>query len=179
MLPLVRDEVVTKNQWLTDTQFVDIVALSQVTPGPIGINSATYVGYTATGSILGATLATFAVSLPSFILVILISMAFARFQKNRWVNAAFWGIRPASVGLIASAALILTLRAQGLWLWITSGQIQEIVRVENFPDGISWIFFVIALIVSFKKWIHPILMIVIAGLLGWVIYYALPTYISL
>ena len=67
MLSLVQDEVVVKHGWITEQQFTDIVALSQVTPGPIGINSATYIGYTATGSILGAIVATLAVSLPSFI----------------------------------------------------------------------------------------------------------------
>lgn len=103
MLSLVQDEVVVKQGWITEQQFTDIVALSQVTPGPIGINSATYIGYTATGSILGAIVATLAVSLPSFILVMLISIAFSRFRQNRWVEAAFVGIRPASVGLIASA----------------------------------------------------------------------------
>ena len=114
MLSLVQDEVVVKHGWITEQQFTDIVALSQVTPGPIGINSATYIGYTATGSILGAVVATLAVSLPSFTLVMLISMAFSRFRQNRWVEAAFVGIRPASVGLIASAALLLSIHAEGV-----------------------------------------------------------------
>lgn len=170
MLSLVQDEVVTKHHWVTPQQFTDIVALSQVTPGPIGINSATYIGYTATNSILGAIIATLAVSLPSFILVMLISMAFARFRSNRWVDAAFIGIRPASLGLIASAALLLTFNASGLWNWILKGNNSELVVRENFPDLKSLFIFALTLILATKRWVHPILLIVMAGALGWILY---------
>ena len=173
MLSLVQDEVVIKHGWITEQQFTDIVALSQVTPGPIGINSATYIGYTATGSILGAIVATLAVSLPSFILVMLISMAFSRFRQNRWVEAAFVGIRPASVGLIASAALLLSIHAEGVWQWISHGNAETIVVHENFPDLRSILLFSITFIAAIKRWVHPILLIVLAGAAGWVLYYAL------
>lgn len=173
MLSLVQDEVVVKHGWVTEQQFTDIVALSQVTPGPIGINSATYIGYTATGSILGAIVATLAVSLPSFILVMLISMAFSRFRQNRWVEAAFVGIRPASVGLIASAALLLSIHAEGVWQWISHGNAETIVVQENFPDLRSILLFSITFIAAIKRWVHPILLIVLAGAAGWVLYYAL------
>nr|WP_314782609.1 chromate transporter [uncultured Porphyromonas sp.] len=173
MLSLVQDEVVVKQGWVTEQQFTDIVALSQVTPGPIGINSATYIGYTATGSILGAIVATLAVSLPSFILVMLISMAFSRFRQNRWVEAAFVGIRPASVGLIASAALLLSIHAEGVWQWISHGNAETIVVHENFPDLRSILLFSITFIAAIKRWVHPILLIVLAGAAGWVLYYAL------
>ena len=173
MLSLVQDEVVVKQGWVTEQQFTDIVALSQVTPGPIGINSATYIGYTATGSILGAIVATLAVSLPSFILVMLISMAFSRFRQNRWVEAAFVGIRPASVRLIASAALLLSIHAEGVWQWISHGNAETIVVHENFPDLRSILLFSITFIAAIKRWVHPILLIVLAGAAGWVLYYAL------
>ncbi len=173
MLSLVQDEVVVKQGWVTEQQFTDIVALSQVTPGPIGINSATYIGYTATGSILGAIVATLAVSLPSFILVMLISMAFSRFRQNRWVEAAFVGIRPASVGLIASAALLLSIHAEGVWQWISHGNAETIVVQENFPDLRSILLFSITFMAAIKRWVHPILLIVLAGAAGWVLYYAL------
>ena len=173
MLSLVQDEVVVKQGWVTEQQFTDIVALSQVTPGPIGINSATYIGYTATGSILGAIVATLAVSLPSFILVMLISMAFSRFRQNRWVEAAFVGIRPASVGLIASAALLLSIHAEGVWQWISHGNAETIVVHENFPDLRSILLFSITFIAAIKRWVHSILLIVLAGAAGWVLYYAL------
>ena len=93
MLSLIQDEVVGKYGWVTSQEFTDIVAISQMTPGPIGINSATYIGYTAVLnagyspeiSILGSVLATTAVCLPSFILVLIISYFFARFRNNKYV----------------------------------------------------------------------------------------------
>ncbi|WP_314939480.1 chromate transporter [Porphyromonas endodontalis] len=173
MLSLVQDEVVVKQGWITEQQFTDIVALSQVTPGPIGINSATYIGYTATGSILGAVVATLAVSLPSFILVMLISIAFSRFRQNRWVEAAFVGIRPASVGLIASAALLLSIHAEGVWQWINHGNREAIVVRDNFPDLRSLLLFAVTFVVALRRWVHPILLILLAGGAGWLLYYAL------
>ena len=173
MLSLVQDEVVVKQGWITEQQFTDIVALSQVTPGPIGINSATYIGYTATGSILGAIVATLAVSLPSFILVMLISMAFSRFRQNRWVEAAFAGIRPASVGLIASAALLLSIHAEGVWQWINHGNGEAIVVRDNFPDLRSLLLFAVTFVAALRRWVHPILLILLAGGAGWLLYYAL------
>lgn len=173
MLSLVQDEVVVKQGWITEQQFTDIVALSQVTPGPIGINSATYIGYTATGSILGAIVATLAVSLPSFILVMLILMAFSRFRQNRWVEAAFVGIRPASVGLIASAALLLSIHAEGVWQWINHGNGEEIVVRDNFPDLRSLLLFAVTFVAALRRWVHPILLILLAGGAGWLLYYAL------
>lgn len=86
MLSLIQFEVVDKHHWLTLQQFTDIVAISQVTPGPIGINSATYIGYTVTGNVWGAILATFAVCLPSFLLVLFISYFFAKFKNNIYVK---------------------------------------------------------------------------------------------
>ena len=173
MLSLVQDEVVVKQGWITEQQFTDIVALSQVTPGPIGINSATYIGYTATGSILGAIVATLAVSLPSFILVMLISIAFSRFRQNRWVEAAFVGIRPASVGLIASAALLLSIHAEGVWQWINHGNREAIVVRDNFPDLRSLLLFAVTFVAALRRWVHPILLILLAGGAGWLLYYAL------
>ena len=115
MLSLIQADVVDRYGWISLQEFTDIVAISQMTPGPIGINSATYIGYTAvhnagyseTMSILGSCLTTFAVCLPSFLLVLLISYFFAKFRNNKYVEAAFLGLRPATVGLIAAAALLL------------------------------------------------------------------------
>ena len=114
MLSLIQADVVDRYHWITLQEFTDIVAISQMTPGPIGINSATYIGYTAilnagyspTVSILGSCLTTAAVCLPSFFLVLSISMAFSKFKHNKYVEAAFVGLRPATVGLIAAAALV-------------------------------------------------------------------------
>ena len=111
MLSLIQYEVVEHHQWLTSQEFTDIVAISQMTPGPIGINSATYIGYTATGSVWGAALATTAVCLPSFILVLLISRFLLKNHNNPYIKSIFMGLRPVVVGLIASAALLLMNKA--------------------------------------------------------------------
>ncbi len=115
MLSLIQHETVEHWGWLTASQFTDIVAISQMTPGPIGINSATYCGYTAVKnagypiymSILGSATATFALVLPSLILMILISKMFMKYMHNRSVECVFKGLRPAVVGLLAAATLLL------------------------------------------------------------------------
>ncbi len=151
MLSLIQLEVVDRHHWLTLSEFTDVVAISQMTPGPIGINSATYIGYTVTGSVWGSVIATAAVCLPSFLLVLLISYFFARFRNNRYVNAAFTGLLPASVGLIAAAALLLMNR-------------------ENFVDYKSLFIFAAAFFLTWRYRVHPILMICLAGLAGLLLY---------
>ena len=151
MLSLIQEEVVNRHKFLTLAEFTDIVAISQLTPGPIGINSATYIGYTVTGNIWGSIIATTAVVLPSFILVLLISLSFAKFRANPHVDAIFTGIRPAAIGLIAAAALLL-------------------VNHENFIDYKSYILFFVTLGLVLSKKIHPIMLIVLAGVAGWLIY---------
>ena len=177
MLSLIQNEIVTKHAWLTEQQFTDIIAVSQVTPGPIGINSATYVGYSVTGSVGGSILATVAVCIPSFIMVIAIALAFAKVRHNRWVDAAFTGIRPASVGLIAAAALMLSLRAGFIGNWIAAEpgafSIDQVVVTDNFPDYKSLLIFAFTFLAMIKKWIHPILLIGVTGVLGFILFYVL------
>ncbi len=173
MLSLIQDEVVNKHQWVTAQEFTDIVAISQVTPGPIGINSATYVGYSITGNIWGAILATLAVVLPSFLLVLVISVSFKKFRRNKHIDAAFTGIRPASVGLIASAALLLMFHSSFITLLIHGtipSQADQIFVSENFINWRSLIIFGLVFICSLKKWLHPILLIVIAGITGLILF---------
>lgn len=115
MLPLIQGEVVTHYHWLSPGEFTDIVAISQMTPGPIGINSATYCGYTVAHNagfdgwmaVLGSITATFAVVLPSLILMLLISMFLMKYKEHPLVQAVFSGLRPAVVGLLAAATLLL------------------------------------------------------------------------
>ena len=177
MLSLIQNEIVTKHAWLTEQQFTDIIAVSQVTPGPIGINSATYVGYSVTGSVWGSILATVAVCIPSFIMVIAIALAFAKVRHNRWVDAVFTGIRPASVGLIAAAALMLSLRAGFIGNWIAAEpgafSIDQVVVTDNFPDYKSLLIFAFTFLAMIKKWIHPILLIGVTGVLGFILFYVL------
>ena len=159
MLSLIQADVVDRYGWITLQEFTDIVAISQMTPGPIGINSATYIGYTAIHNagyssamaILGSCLTTFAVCLPSFLLVLAISYFFAKFKNNKYVEAAFFGLRPVTVGLIAAAALLL-------------------MNHENFIDYKSILIFLAAFFLTWKFKIHPILMIVLAGIAGIILY---------
>ena len=112
MLSLIQGEVVHNHGWLTTSEFTDIVAISQMTPGPIGINSATYCGYTAVHnagfgygmSVLGRT---FALVLPSLILMILIAKLLMKYMQTQAVQSVFSGLRPAVVGLLAAATLLL------------------------------------------------------------------------
>ncbi len=156
---MIQGEVVTRYGWLTSQEFTDIVAISQMTPGPIGINSATYVGFTATGSVWGSIIATLAVVLPSFILMLAISKFFLKYQKHPVVEAVFSGLRPAVVGLLASAALVL-------------------MNAENFSSPkedmysfiISCLIFLVAFVGTRKYKINPILMIVACGIAGLILY---------
>lgn len=115
MLSLIQTETVVHHQWLTSAEFTNIVAISQMTPGPIGINSATYCGYTAVHNagfsgwmaVLGSFTATFALVLPSLILMILISKLFMKYMNTAAVQNVFMALRPVVVGLLAAATLLL------------------------------------------------------------------------
>ena len=151
MLSLIQFEIVERYHWLTLQQFTDVVAISQMTPGPIGINSATYIGYTVTGNIWGAVIATVAVCLPSCLMVLFISYFFVKFKNNKYVNAAMSGLLPMSVALIGAAALLL-------------------MNKDNFIDYKSILIFVAAFFLTWKYKVHPILMILLAGVMGFILY---------
>ena len=168
MLSLIQNEVVVQHAWMTNAEFADIVAVSQITPGPIAINSATYVGYHVgmqTGhlwcGLLGSAIATLAVCMPSLTLMILVARFFLKLKGNRIVAGAMLGMRPAVIGMIASAALLLMFPHSD-----SPGD-------ANFIDGWSWMLFAGVLIASWRK-VNPILLIVLSALAGIGIYY-LPT----
>ena len=154
MLSLIHSEVVVSHQWLTNSEFSDIVAISQMTPGPIAINSATYIGYEVAG-FWGSVVATVAVSLPALTLMLLITIFFLRLRNNRYVKGVVAGMRPVVIGMIASAALLL--------IFPTSSDGASII------DGWSWAIFVATLVASARK-VNPILLIVISGLVGIILY---------
>ena len=167
MLSVIQGEVVTHHAWLTAAEFTDIVAVSQMTPGPIGINSATYVGYTAvfnaTGSealaVLGSLTASIAVMLPSIVLMLIVSRFFMKYSKHKNVENVFLLLRPAVVGLIASAALLL-------------------MTEENFGSPtetplqfwVSVALFVAAFVAMKFFKVSPILILILAGVFGGVFY---------
>ncbi len=173
MLSLIQTQVVVTHSWLTESAFTDIVAISQMTPGPIGINSATYVGYevlrqsgaTHLAGILGSLTATFAVMLPSFIIVLTIVRFYTRFKDNKIFEGVMSWLRPAVVGLIGAAALILMFKVD--WNGARAGI--SIVR-ENFQDWTSWLLFAAAVIASLFFKVGPIPVIIAGGILGLLIY---------
>lgn len=150
IVSLIQHEVVDIQGWLTVADFTNIMAISQVTPGPIAINCATYVGYSATSSIWGSVIATFAVSLPSIVIMILISRFMVTFRSNRYFAAALWGLKPAVIGLIASAALLLS-------------------NAENFIDLLSYLIFGSVFIAAYFR-LNPIILILLSGLIGYLWY---------
>ena len=173
MLSLIQTQVVTAHSWLTKSAFTDIVAISQMTPGPIGINCATYVGYEvvhgAGGShligILGSLTATFAIVLPSFLIVLTIVRFYTKFKGNRLFEGVLSWIRPAAIGLIGAAAIILMFKVD----WSSARPAVELVR-DNFPDWISWVLFAAAAVASLFFKIGPIPIIIAGGVLGLLIY---------
>jgi chromate transporter len=170
ILSLIQHEV-ESHGWMTQEQFVDIVAVSQVTPGPIGINCATYVGYTATNSVWGSLLATSAIIIPSLVIMLLICKAYfyisARFQHNIYFIRTMHTLRLSVLGLIGAAALAL-------------------MTPVSFIDWRSWLIFAVACTLtilpmfikkstnSLKSALnilsHPILLIILAGVAGYLIY---------
>lgn len=158
MLPLIQREVVDVHGWISVSDFTDIVAISQTTPGPIAFNSATYIGYTAVtnagfsafNGVIGSAICTIAVSIPSLIIMTLICVFFFKLKNNPWMQASLSVLKPAVIGLIAAAALML-------------------MNDYNFIDFKSWILFGAVLIASLRK-IDPILLIVLSGVAGLILY---------
>ena len=154
MLSLIQNEIVEQRGWITVSQFADIVAVSQMTPGPIAINSATYIGYTI-GGFWGSVVATVAVCLPALTVMLALTKFFLKLKDNRYVHGVITGMRPVVVGMIAAAALLLIFPEQ---------------RADSsFIDHWSWILFAATLYASYKK-VNPILLIALSAISGIVIY---------
>lgn len=173
MLSLIQAQVVVSHPWLTESAFTDIVAISQMTPGPVGINCATYVGYEVIHQagashlvgILGSLTATLAVMLPSFLIVLTIVRFYTKFKDNKIFEGVMSWLRPAVVGLIGAAALILMFKVD----WSLQAVDISIVK-ENFSDWISWVLFAAAVIASLFFKVGPIPILIAGGLLGLLIY---------
>lgn len=145
MIPLIDSQVVEKLAWLTSTEFADVVAIAEMTPGPIAINTATYVGFKMGGP-LGSVIATIGVVVPSFIIVMILAKLVARFSNSPYLQSALGGIRPVVVGLIASAA----------WTF----------GAKTLLDLKSWILAGVMLLALAKTKINPILLIVASFAIG-------------
>lgn len=167
MLSLIQNYVVEEQAWISVSEFTDIVAVSQMTPGPIGINSATYVGFTSvvnagysTGwGVLGSILASFSVMLPSFILMLLISIFFMKYKEHKGVQKVLAWLRPIVVGLLLSAVILL----------LNEENFGEF-RVDNLQLWVSIGLFLTAFVATWKFRVNPILMILLCGIFGGVFY---------
>lgn len=149
MLPFIQEEIVENNHWINIDEFMDIIGISQMTPGPISINSATFVGYKVSG-ILGSIMATLGVIFTSFILVSIISKMLEKFKESAVIKAALLGMRPVLIALIIKAFLDLA--------------------KESYLDLKSLIIAGIIGLILLSKKVHPILVIVIAAIIGLVFY---------
>ena len=173
MLSLIQNEVVAAHGWISESAFTDIVAVSQMTPGPIGINSATYVGYEVmygvTGlqwmGVLGSAVATLALILPSFIIVLLIVRFYTRFRGSTLYEGTMGWLRPTVVGLIAAAAVILVVRTT----WAGCTPDFQLVR-ENISDWKSWLILAAAFAASLWGRVNPVLIILAGAVLGLLLY---------
>jgi chromate transporter len=152
MLSLVQYEVVERYQWISAAEYTDIIAISQSVPGPIAFNSATYIGFTVTGSVWGSILASMAVCIPPFIIMLTLCRFFIIFRDNRYIQRVLDFIKPVAIGLIGAAAVLLMNR-------------------QNFADyGSLVIFGTVLLTQLFYQKLNPILLIVTAGIAGYLFY---------
>lgn len=159
MLSLIQNEVVSVHGWITDAMFTDIVAISQMTPGPIGINSATYIGYEVLSQqgasefmcVLGSFTATFAVVLPSFIIVLMLCKVYEKWKDHYLFKGIMSGLKPATLGLIGTAALSLA-------------------TPENFIDWKSFVICILSFIALYFKKVGPFGIIGLGALVGLLVY---------
>ena len=153
-MPLIQAQVVDRHGWLTMAEFTDLITISEMTPGPIAVNSSTFVG-TRIGGTLGAFVATFGCILPSCLIVSLLAWLYFRYQNLSYIQGTLKGLRPAIVALIASAGLsILTLALQG-------------------ANGINWLgaLLFLAAFLVLRKWKpDPIYVMLGCGVLGGILY---------
>lgn len=173
MLSLIQAQVVTEHGWLTEKAFTDIVAISQSTPGPIGINCATYVGfqvlhdegYSNLMSILGSASTTLAIVLPSFLVFFAIIRIFNKFHQHPVFVSVMGALRPAVAGMIGAAGMVLIVGIS----WAGGGLSMHILQ-DNFPDWKAWALFAAAFLLCYTKKVGPITLLVASGVVGLLIY---------
>ncbi|MBQ6819856.1 MAG: chromate transporter [Clostridium sp.] len=149
MLPFIQKEIVEKNNWININEFMDIIGISQMTPGPIAINSATFVGYKISG-VIGSITATLGVVFTSFILVSIINKFLEKFKESIIIKSALLGMRPVLIALILKAFIDLA--------------------IESYMDGKSIVIAFIIIGVLMGKKIQPISLIIFSGIMGIIFY---------
>ena len=173
MISLIQTQVVTMKGWISEEVFANIIAISQTTPGPIGINCATYVGYQVMAdngycnalAVLGSLSTTVAIVLPSFLIFFVLMKFYSKFHTSAVFQGVMGALTPVVAGMIGAAALVLMFHV-GLDGWTPR---LEIIR-NNFPDWRSWVLFVTAFGLSMWTKISPILIILLSGLVGIIVF---------
>lgn len=150
MISMIQFDVVDKNGWMTNSEFADILALSQMTPGPISINCATYIGYNQ-GGIIGAIFTTFALCLPTILLMAIVITWLFKNKENHYVKALLSSLNPIVVGLIFSAGVLM-------------------MNKENFVGFESVIVCTIVFVATFFFKVNPIYLIIMSGIFGYFYY---------
>ena len=165
MIPLFQDELVTKGSFLTETEFANLVALAQVTPGPVGLNAATYIGYGQAG-VAGAIMATLGLVTPSFIVTLIAAVFIQKAKDNAILKNALAGVRPAVLGLIAAAVVFFantSLFTQPInVLWTRAGRF-----------GLCWqgiVVFAVTLFLQKQFKLNLLFLLLLAAFLGWALF---------
>lgn len=162
-LPFLYD-ISDKTGWFTYAQLADMIAISESTPGPIGVNMATYVGFTTAG-VLGSVIATIGLITPSIIIIVIIAGFLKAFKDNKYVQSAFYGLRPASTGLIAAAgftvAVLVLFQAD---LYKSTGNIVDFFNIPGIILAV--ILYVFTNNVKKTKGLHPVVFIAASAVIG-------------
>ena len=163
-------EIAQRTGWFTQEMLADMIAVAESTPGPIGVNTATYVGYTVAG-IPGGVVATFGLALPSFLIILIIAAFLKAFRTNKYVERVFYGIRPASVGMIGAACVaVMRLCLVDLEAFRASGRIGDLISLRALAlFGAIW---VLTNFVKLTKKLHPIVFIAASAAVGIVFRFA-------
>lgn len=162
-LPFIYD-MSDRTGWFTYQQIADMIAISESTPGPIGVNTATYVGY-ITGGLPGAIIATLGLVTPAIVIILIIASCLKKFRENRFVDHAFYGLRPASAGLIAAAGFsVVTLALLQLDLFKASGSILDLFSWKGL--ALAVVIWLLTNVVKPTKKLHPIIFIALSAIVG-------------
>lgn len=155
--------------WFTQAQLANMIAVSESTPGPIGINMATYVGYTTAG-VLGGITATFGLITPSIIIILIIATLLKNFKDNPYVKGAFYGLRPASTGLIAASGLtVVYIALFNPSLYNTTGRLEDFINIPGIILAVGLLIF--TRYVKPTKGLHPIIFIIFSAIIGIVFHF--------
>ena len=177
MLPLVT-QIVDQYGWLTNAELINFIGIAESTPGPFAINLATFIGVKVGsttslgvfGSILGAFIATFAVVLPSLIIIILVTKLFDKFRTSKYVQGVLYGIKPVVVGLILSAALVISCQVVLPKLNLKSIDNDAFTQFNWVSLILTATFIPLSHVRIKKKKIHPIILIVFSAILGIILF---------